>query len=602
MTTLLHPIMSLSSQSPHTRAQTLQNAALDDVLAMAAVLAASAAYLAKGTLWAKPDPYRYKMFERPQQQMSGGSSINKRKSRDLSVLLQEANDADVAVLWASQSGTAECMAERLAKELSRHLGAKVVLLDLADVEPASCSKVELQGKVVIFLASTFGEGDPSDNMHEFWAWLHQSDKKESLANLRYLAFGLGNSNYKHYNHVINVLSSQLQALGAQLVIPVGKADDAAGETEEHFLEWKEKVFELFQTTLGYQSQEVGYEPSLEIVEDSSLEPIDLHQGVPPEKMTGKTAAAQSKIFALPITESRELFSETGERNCIHMELDLTEHPELKYKTGDHLGVWPVNPIDEIERLVHVLGLEDKRATPCLLRSLDGTAVKVPSPTTINAFFEHYLEICAPVSREHVSALTPFASTTAARDFLSTISGDKAAYSAYLSRNYVNLSRLLQAACSEPGAWKDLPLALVVEILPAMQPRYYSISSSSVVQARRASITAVVADTALSTPGERIPGLATNYLLSLSSSSSGHPRGLSYTLPLAHQPLLEGRTHPPCRLHAHIRKSAFKLPLMASTPILMVGAGTGVAPFRAFVQERARLKTMGWEVGTTKLFF
>lgn len=534
------------------------------------------------------------MFERPQQQ--AGAPVQNEQSRDLAERLEEGN-ADVAILWASQSGTAERMAGRLAKELSRHLGAKVLLLDLSDVEPYSCTKIS-QSKLVILLASTFGEGDPSDNMHEFWEWLKKPSSGPVAANLRYLAFGLGNSNYKHYNAVIDFVADQLDARGAKALMPVGRADDAAGETEEHFLEWKEAVFKLFTTELGYIHQEVAYEPSLQIVEDTSLEPIDLHHGIPRSQAATKRSSPDSKVYVLPIVESHELFADTGDRNCIHMELDLSNCPDLKYKTGDHLGVWPINPTSEVERLVKALGVSETRATPCHIKSLDETTVKVPTPTTIDALFEHYLEICAPVSREHVGSLAAFAPTESAKTLLSQLGQNKEAYAQHVLKNHVTLSRLLEAACGEPGAWKDLPLSFVVEMLPAMQPRYYSISSSAVIQARKAAITAVVADTTISATGDRIPGLATNYLLAQKEAAKQqpHPRGMTYSMSIQHQPLESGH------LHAHVRKSTFKLPVMASTPVLMVGAGTGVAPFRAFVQERSRLKGMGREVGKTKLFF
>jgi NADPH-ferrihemoprotein reductase len=546
--------------------------AADDYAAIAALFLASTAYITRGILWGRPDSYKHLLYQRPQNQVDATTPAT--TNRDIAELVREVN-ADIVILWASQSGTTERLAGRLSKEIARSFGAGVLSLDISEITPSSCTRLSRQ-TLVILMASTFGEGDPSDNMHDFWEWT-QHLAPLSLSNFRYFAFGLGNSNYKHYNHVVKRVSAMLNAAGAIPVMPVGLADDAAGETEEHYLEWKEQVLDCLQANLGYERRVTAYEPSLEVVHDDSLDLIDLHSNMQTNR---SNAAGQSGVFNLPILKSEELFAETTDRNCLHFELDLSGHAELKYKTGDHLGIWAPNPAAEVERLLRTTGLCSMRTTPCHVRSLDGTAVKVSSPTTIDTLFGHHLEICAPVSREHVALLATFAPSQSAKDFLSHISKCRDSYDEHLRRQYVTLGRVLEQACGEPGSWRSLPLSVIIEILPLMQPRYYSISSSSAVQPRTAAITAVVSDRVVETTEQRIPGLATNYLLAQHAN----------------------KVPQVTTIHGHVRRSAFKLPISAATPILMVGAGTGIAPFRAFVQERARLRCMGREVGATKLFF
>ncbi|KAI4751152.1 cytochrome P450 reductase 1 [Aureobasidium sp. EXF-3400] len=573
-----------------------KNAGFEDIAAMALVGAASAAYMFKGTLWDKPDPYHYKWFERPQELMGGRAGAQ--QTRNIAEKIEE-TEADMVIFWGSQSGTAERMAIRLAKECHQRFGLKVLAVDASDYEPSTIAQITAS-KLCIFLASTFGEGDPSDNLHGFWEWLHTTSDKP-LAELKYMAFGLGNSNYKHYNQVIKVVVERLNALGAHALLSTGLADDAQGETEEHYLEWKEKVFETFRTQLGYTESDPVYEPSLKVFEDESLELIDLNHGVPAEKTSDrKTNSGMSAVYSLPVRNTRELFQVSEHRNCIHMEVDFSEHPELKYKTGDHLGVWPINPDVEVNRLLRVLGLTSRRQIPITILSLEEEVkVKVPTPTTLDALLGHYLETCAPVSRETITSLIQFAPTSAAEDFLIRLSS-KGAYANFLHSNYINLGRLLEKAASGDGVWKDIPLSFIVEILPVMQPRYYSISSSSVASPRSAALTAVVSDTVFPGTNERIPGLSTNYMLALKESleqqTKPHPQGLTYPLNGPQDVLAGGR------IHAHVRKSTFKLPALASHPIIMVAAGTGIAPFRAFLLERARMQSVGRDCGPMYLFF
>ncbi|EME43116.1 hypothetical protein DOTSEDRAFT_72482 [Dothistroma septosporum NZE10] len=555
-----------------------RHVSFDDIAAIAAVASVLAILWYLGLLLERPDPHAYKMYERPQEKM--GAVGGAKGTRNIAEKLDQIG-ADVVIFWGSQSGTAERFANRLSKEIRQRFGKKALAADVSDYETTSIGDVP-SSKLAVFIVSTFGEGDPSDNLQDLWSWL-ETAKGNPFANLKYVALGLGNSNYKYYNAVIDVVASKLNGLGAKSLLPVSYADDAQGQTEEHYLDFKTAVFQHFKNNMGFEERDPVYEPSMQVVEDTSLEPIDLFTGEPwVPKRDRKAERIMSPVHSLPVKATRELFDDAKDRNCIHMEVDLHEHANLKYKTGDHLGIWAANPQPEVERLLASLGKLSSRSTPLSLRSLDADGkLKVPTPTTTEALFSTYLETCAAVPRETIASLIQFAPTASAKDLLTKLSTDKVAYDHLTSSTYLNLGRLLQHVAPGEGVWSSLPLSLVIELLPPMQPRYYSISSSSVVHARQIAVTAVVSDKRM-TSDALIPGLCTNHLLVLQKSFLSQ----------------EGET----RINAHVRKSTFKMPANMAQPIIMVAAGTGIAPFRAFLQERARLSKMGREIGRTVLFF
>jgi NADPH-ferrihemoprotein reductase len=516
------------------------------------------------------------------------------------VVANDIKGADIVVFWGSQSGTAERFAARLAKEIKQRYGKSALVADMSDYESDSVARIP-ESKMAIFILSTFGEGDPSDNIHDFWSWI-DSKRGKPLSQLRYMAFGLGNSNYKHYNAVIDHVVEKVEKLGAQALLATGRADDVRGETEEHFLGWKDNVLPILKNSFNLEERGPVYEPAIRVTEELNINAATINDGVPLEVATSRaTARTMSAVHTLQVKSSHELFKMTGDRNCLHMEIDLSSVTGLKYKTGDHLAIWPINPDAEVAKLVRSLGIATKVQNTVTITTVEGEAkTKLPELTTISAIFNHYLEITAPVSRDVVSSLIEFAPGQAAKDCLLTLSKDARVFSEFTHASYINFGRLLEYADDRAGAWSSLPLSFIIEAMPGMRPRYYSISSSSVVQPRQAAITAVVSDRPLNGSNGGIPGLSTNYLLALNGSlqhtPSAHPRSMSYALDGPRKLLQNGK------IYAHIRKSQFKLPTIASRPIIMVGAGTGVAPFRAFLQERVTLLKMGREVGRTILFF
>lgn len=549
-------------------------------------------YLSHGKLWDRTDPYYYTWYERPQQK--DGEGIDQRKSsRNIAQHLEE-GDHKVVIFWGSQSGTSERFAEQLARECSLRFDLNALCADLSDFDAETIALIP-QNKFAVFLLSTYGEGDPSDNTAGLWTWLKKiKDDNLKLPDLRYVAFGLGNSNYKYYNRVVDVAVEALNHAGATSLLPTGRADDAEGATEEDFQEWKDDLFGMFKKGLGLEEKVVEYQPTVKVEFGQSPEshPSKIAHGNP----VSEASSTSSSVRALLVTKAHELFT-SGDRNCLHMELHLGDHPDVHYKTGDHIGIWPSNPNEEVELLISALGLEGQRDATL---SISGQA-KIPSPTTVVALFRNYLEICGPLSRKTIFDLAQFAPTSEAKSRALELGGSKEKYADFVSCTHLTFARFLRLA-SPNASWSNLPLSFVIEAIPALQPRYYSIASSSVISPRKIAITVLVSNKALAGQSpQTIFGTTGNYLLSMSNVPIASAQSTTETRPSYDLAGPEGALQG-TKLFAHVRKSKFKLPIASSTPIIMVAAGTGLAPFRAFIAERAKLHSIGKPVGKMVLFF
>lgn len=548
----------------------------EDYVVLILLFAGAVAYLSYGKLWAKPDPYLYKLYERPQEQF--GATTKDETSRNIARQLIQQNK-DTVIFWGSQSGTAEQLAHRLARDCNRRFGLNVLVADLSDYEHDTIPQIP-ESKIALFLVSTYGEGDPSDNTCEFLTWIRKASA--SLSNIRYAAFGLGNSNYMYYNKVVDDVVESLDKLGAKSLLPIGKADDANSGTEEDFASWRDDLFAMFHSKLGFEEHIPEYIPTIQITDVTSAPDSNIQLGEPQAlKLSRKAARDYSAIKQLPLKEARILTRGPSGRNCLHFEVDIRSHPQIKYKTGDHLAIWPTNSTLEVERIVNILGLTSRREQHVSISSADGkTDVKIPKLSTISTLFKHYLEISSPVSRDTVTNLSLLASTAATRGFLQGLS-NKTTYSSFVARNHVTFARLLEhTILQDPSAnWSHLPLTFVIESLRPMTPRYYSISSSSMISPRQMAITVAVSPAELpENPAVTIPGLSTSFLSELDITSSPN-------------------------VYAHVRRSAFKMPFLHKTPIVLVAAGTGIAPFRGFLQERAQMaQVSNQEIGPVLLVF
>jgi NADPH-ferrihemoprotein reductase len=378
--------------------------------------------------------------------------------------------------------------------------------------------------------------------------------------------------------------------------------------EEDYLEWKDGMFVALASALGLEEGGVGETPDFVVTEvpDHPLEKV--YQGeLSARALLGTKGIHDAKNpFPAPVTAYRELFS-NGERNCIHLEFDIAGSG-ITYQHGDHVAVWPSNPDVEVERVLAVLGLADRRHTPFQVVSLDPTLAKVPFPTpsTYDAVFRNYVDIAAVASRQTLAAVAKFAPNERAGAYLARLGSDKAAYHAEVVGGHLTLAEVLQLAAGDDPAsggtttttvW-PIPFDRIISDVPRLQPRFYSISSSPKLYPSAIHVTAVVlryqSQPSAAHPARWVFGLGTNYLLNLkreAESFAGGAVGAEQVSPP--QYTLTGprglyRADSRFKVPIHVRRSTFRLPTSPKIPIVLIGPGTGIAPFRGFIQERIAL--------------
>lgn len=505
---------------------------------------------------------------------------------------------NVVVFYGTQTGTAEDYASKLSKELSSNFGLKTMTADVADYDFEDFDKISSDA-LCFFLMATYGEGEPTDNAIDFVNYL--DNEADTLSTLRFSVFGLGNSTYEFFNAIGKKVDQKLEELGAERFAEYSQGDDGLGTMDEDFLAWKDAVFESLENNLGFERTEAHYEPSLKLVENPSLTKDDpsVSQGEP-SKAYVKSASIEGPYdhqnpYISKITKTRELFS-SSTRSCVHAEFDLSAS-NMKYSTGDHLAVWPSNCDENVAKFLKAFGLEHKLETVFDLKVLDSTArFHFHTPITYGAVIRHHLEISGPISRQFLSSIAGLAPTEEAKETAKNWGSNKASFAKEIHEKSFNIAdALLHISGGAP--WTDVPFEFLIELIGHLQPRYYSISSSSASEKQLIHITAVVEN---EKKGDvLVSGVATNLLkhIEIDQNKSSEKPFVHYDL---EGPRGKFSKH---KLPVHVRRSTFKLPNSPSVPVILIGPGTGIAPFRGFVRERVtQKKNQDVKIGKTLVYY
>ena len=499
------------------------------------------------------------------------------------------------IFYGSQTGTAEEYAIRLAKEAKQKFGIASLVCDPEEYDFENLDQIP-EDCAVFFVMATYGEGEPTDNAVQLTQNIFDNDFEftngsHKLDGLKYVIFGLGNKTYEHYNAIARKMDTELEGMGAVRIGERGEGDDDRS-MEEDYLEWKDGMWEAFAQAMGVEEGQGGDSPDFVVSELDSHVPEKVYQGELSARALTKTKGIHDakNPFPAPITAARELFSLDGERNCVHMEVNI-EGSGIAYQHGDHVGIWPQNSDLEVQRLLCALGLHAKQDTVIGIESLDPALAKVPFPvpTTYSAVLRYYIDISAVIGRQILGTLAKFAPTPEAEAFLSKLSTDKEEYGKVVTNGCLKLGEILQLAAgndlSAPPSPENttswsVPFDIIVSSVPRLQPRFYSISSSPKLQPGSIHITAVVLKyQSLSSehlPAKNVYGVGTNFILSLkhahtgSASSDPALNAPAYAID-GPRGMYKGETG--YKVPIHVRRSTFRLPTNPKTPVIMIGPGT-----------------------------
>jgi sulfite reductase (NADPH) flavoprotein alpha-component len=272
-----------------------------------------------------------------------------------------------------------------------------------------------------------------------------------------------------------------------------------------------------------------------------------------------------KNWVVKVQENKRLTPLSYERNIFHIEFDLTG-TDLTYSIGEALGIHGRNDEKEVEFFCSRYGLDPKAVISVPAKEYPGHY----ETKTIRQLFVQNLDIFGKPGKKFYESLAEFATDEKEKGILRALGGPAGAaeFKRRSDVETVTFADILEEFPSARPSLSDL-----ITLIPPIKRREYSIASSQKVHLNSVHLLVVEVNWRDTKSRDRF-GHCTRYLSQL-------PIGAKVTV--------------------SVKPSVMKLPAEYTTPIIMAGLGTGLAPFRAFVEERALQRAQGHEIGPVFLY-
>ncbi|XP_019401132.1 PREDICTED: nitric oxide synthase, inducible [Crocodylus porosus] len=456
------------------------------------------------------------------------------------------------VIYATETGKSETLANNLCDLFNCAFNTRILCMD--DYKISDLEKENL----LLVVTSTFGNGDSPGNGKKLKETLFTMKKLNKK--IRYAVFGLGSTMYPEFCAFAHAIDQKLAQLGASQITTTGEGDELNGQ-EEAFRAWAVNAFktacEIFEVR-GKNSIQV---PKMYTCDDSwnpkNYRVVYDSQALHLSK--GLADIHAKNVIPMKLTFRQNLQSSKSSRVTILVKLSCETNQEMQYLPGDHIGIFPGNQPELVQGITELL----KDAPPAdqtirLETYNDGgywTSDKKIPPCTLSEALTYFLDITTPPSQQLLKKLSQLATEEGDRQRLEVLCHSLEKYNDW---KFFNSPTILEVLKEFPSIKVSTPFLLTQ--LPLLKPRYYSISSSQDMSPREIHLTvAVVNYRTKDGQGPLHHGVCSTWLNTIN---------LSETVP------------------CFVRSAAgFQLPKDPSTPCILIGPGTGIAPFRSFWQQR-----------------
>uniref|UniRef100_A0A9J7YGE6 Nitric oxide synthase n=1 Tax=Cyprinus carpio carpio TaxID=630221 RepID=A0A9J7YGE6_CYPCA len=454
------------------------------------------------------------------------------------------------ILFATETGKSQDYAKTLCEIFKHAFDAKVISMDEYDT-------VDLEHEtLVLAVTSTTSICLCSCGSSTF---------NTLFLPCRFSVFGLGSRAYPHFCAFAHAVDTLFEELGGERILRMGEGDELCGQ-EESFRTWAKKVFKAACDVFC-----VGDDVNIEkannslISNDRSWKKSKFRMTYTAEAPTLTEGTALIPSIHQGMTPHfRKPVSFYQIRSTIFVRLDANNHESLKYLPGDHLGIFPGNnevlvttlieKLDDappINQIVKVEFLDDTSLFSAGVISNWTDESRIP-PCTIYQAFKYFLDITTPPSPLLLQQFAPLATNEKQRKRLEVLSKE------YEEWKWYNNPTIVEVLEEFPSL--QIPSTLLLTQLPLLQARYYSISSSPDLHPGEIHLTvAVVSYRPRDGEGPIHHGVCSSWLNSLE----------------------EGDTVP-CFVRG---APTFRMPKDSQVPCILIGPGTGIAPFRSFWQQR-----------------